>query len=74
MVNKCAAPKCRTGYECVRKNQLATFSFPLKKIELNTQWVGLFSRKNWKPTKNPALCELHFQKQLPEVLYTKGCS
>ena len=49
MVNKCAAPECRTGYESVRLRQLAIFHFPLKKIEL---------------AKNSVFCELHFEERL----------
>ena len=37
MVNKCAAPECRLGYESVRKSQITCFHFSLKKIELKKQ-------------------------------------
>lgn len=63
MVNKCSAPECRTGYASVN-TQLATFHFPLKKIELNRQWIRFVNRTDWEPTKNSVLCELHFEDKL----------
>ena len=60
MVNKCAAPECRTGYESVRKSQL---HFPLEKIELNKQWIRFVNRKDWETAKNSVLSELHLEER-----------
>ena len=46
MANRCATPECRTDYESIHQNQLGSFLFPLKNIELNKQWV-----KNWNLQK-----------------------
>ena len=61
MVNKCAAPSCRSGYaKNENKKRLATFHFPLKDGELNKNWVRFVNRVDWTPTKHSVLCELHF--------------
>ena len=43
MVNKCAAPKCQTGYTSSTGN-LASFHFPLKSKELNKNGFALSIR------------------------------
>ena len=43
MVNKCAAPKCQTGYTSSTGN-LAFFHFPLKSKELNKNGFALSIR------------------------------
>ena len=66
MVNKCSAPKCKTGYSSKSQEpldkKLSTFHFPLgkDKEELNKKWIRFTNRADWTPTKNSVLCELHF--------------
>ena len=62
MVNKCAAPKCTSGYTS-NKKKLARFYFPLKNPELNEKWVRFVNRKDWEPTKHTVLCKLHFEEK-----------
>ena len=60
MVNKCAAPKCQTGYTSSTR-KLSSFHFPLKKEELNKKWIRFVNRSDWVPRKHSVLCELHFE-------------
>ena len=60
MVNKCAAPKCQTGYTSSTR-KLSSFHFPLKNEELNKKWIRFVNRSDWVPTKHSVLCELHFE-------------
>ena len=63
MVNKCAAPSCRSGYVKNGTKKITTFHFPLKKIELNKLWIRFVNRQNWSPTKHSVLCEYHFEEK-----------
>lgn len=69
MVNKCSAPKCRTGYSSTgsqpQGRKISTFRFPLsdKKKELNKKWIRFTNRADWIPTRNSVLCELHFEEK-----------
>ena len=51
MVNKCAAPKCQTGYTSPAR-KLSSIHFPVKKEELNKKWIRFVSRSDWAPTKH----------------------
>ena len=62
MVNKCAAPSCRSGYAKNETKHITKFHFPLKNFELNRLWIRFVNRKDWKPTKHSVLCELHFEE------------
>ena len=46
MVNKCAAPKCQTGYTSSTR-KLSSFHFPLKKEELNKKWIRFVNKIDW---------------------------
>ena len=63
MFNKCAAPKCTSGYASNEKKQIAKFNFPLKNAELKRQWVRFVNRRDWLATKHLVLCELHFEEK-----------
>ena len=63
MVNKCAAPSCRSGYAKNETKHITKFHFPLKNFELNRLWIRFVNRKDWKPTKHSVLCELHFEEK-----------
>ena len=60
MVNKCAAPKCQTGYTSFT-GKLSSFHFSLKNEELNIKWICFVYRSDWDPTKHSALWELHLE-------------
>ena len=61
MFNKCAAPKCTSGYASNEKKQIAKFHFPLKNAELKRHWVHFVIRRDWLATKHLVLYELHFE-------------
>ena len=63
MVNKCAAPSCRSDYAKKETKHITKFHFPLKNFELKRQWIKFVNRKDWKPTKHSGLCELHFEEK-----------
>ena len=67
MVNKCAAPKCQTGYSTTQV-KCSSFHFPFKNEKLNERWIRFVNRSDWAPSKNSVLCELHFE----EKFKTKG--
>ena len=46
MVNKCATPKYTSGYASNKKKQIAEFHFPLKRAELNKQWIRFVNRRD----------------------------
>ena len=52
MINKCAAPSCRSGYAKNETKHITKFQFPLKNFELNRLWIWFVNRKDWKPTKH----------------------
>ena len=60
MVNKCAAPKCQTGYTSSTV-KLSSFYFPLKNEKLNKKWIRFVNRRDWVPTKHSVLCEFLFE-------------
>ena len=61
MVNKCAPPKCTSGYTSNEKKQIPKFHFPLKNAKLNKQWICFVNRRDWLATKHSVQCELHFE-------------
>lgn len=62
MVNKCAAPKCNTGYSTNHQDKkISSFHFPLANENLNKKWTHFVNRADWTPSKNSVLCELHFE-------------
>ena len=63
MFNKCAAPKCTSGYASNEKKQIAKFHFPLKNAELKRQWIRFVNRRDWLARKHLVLCELHFEEK-----------
>ena len=63
MVNKCAAPKCTSGYASNEKKQIANFHFPLKRAELNKQLIRFVNSRDCLATENSVLCELHFDEK-----------
>ena len=63
MFNKCAAPKCTSGYASNEKKQIAKFHFPLKNAELKRQWIRFVNRRDWLATKHLVLRELHFEEK-----------
>ena len=63
MVNKCAAPSCRSGYAKNETKHITEFHFPLKNLELNRLSIRFVNRKDWKPTKHSVLCQLHFEER-----------
>jgi len=75
MVNTCAVVHCKTGYT-KRQNKVDVvsekqplFSFPVKKTELNKQWIKFVNRKDWAPSKHSGICAKHFEKKYLKV----GC-
>ena len=46
MINKYAAPKCKTGYTS-STDKLSSFRFPLKNEELNRKWIRSVNRSDW---------------------------
>ena len=63
MFNKCAAPKCTSGYASDEKKQIEKFHFPLKNADLNKQWIRFVNRRDWLATKHLVLCELNFEEK-----------
>ena len=63
MVNKCAAPSCRSGYAKNETKHITKLHFPLKNYELNRLWIRFVNRKDWKLTKHSVLFELHFEEK-----------
>ena len=63
MVNKYAAPSCRSGYVKNETKHIIKFHFPMKNLELNRLWIRFVNYKDWKPTKNSVLCEFHFEEK-----------
>ena len=81
MVNKCAAHGCLSGYVCKKdvganseelNVNISSFRFPLKKPELCAQWERFINRRDWKPSANSVLCELHFEEKY--VIRGKKCN
>ena len=62
MVNKCAAPKCTSGYSSNNHKKIASFHFPTDQ-NLNQLWIRFVNRLDWIPTKHSVLCELHFEEK-----------
>ena len=60
MVNKSAAPSCRSGYAKNEMEQIAKFCFPLENTELNKLWIRFVNHQNWKPTKHSDLTCANF--------------
>ena len=52
MVNKCAAPKCESGYISNDNKRIAKFNFPLKNPDLNQLWTRFVNRTDWKATEH----------------------
>ena len=52
MVNKCAAPSCRSVSAKKGTKHITKFHFPLKNFKLNRLWIRFVNRKDWKPTKD----------------------
>ena len=71
VVNKCAAPKRKTGYESIDNQfkKIPTFYHPLKKPNFNKQWICFVNQINWKSTQYSVLSELHFKVNF--VTFTK---
>ena len=63
MFNKCAAPKCASGYASNENKQIAKFHFPLKNAELKRQRIRFVNRRDWLAVKHLVLCELHFEEK-----------
>ena len=64
MVNKCCAPGCKTGYKSNRSDaKLKFYKLPLNDAILLNKWIRFLSLKDFHPTKNHRLCELHFQDE-----------
>ena len=63
MVNKCAAPKCTSGYASSEKKQIAKFNFPLKNAKLSKQCIRFVNRRDCLAMKHSVLRELHFEKK-----------
>ena len=65
MVNKCATPKCTSGYAGNEKKQIAKFNFPLKNtgstIPKNKQWIHFINGRDWLTTRHSVLSELYFE-------------
>ena len=61
MFNKCAAPKCTSGYASNEKKQIAKFHFPLKNAELQKYWIRFVNRRGRIATEHLVLCELDFE-------------
>ena len=62
MGSRCSAPGCKGGY--FSKNDksdknLAVFKFP-KETTLKDKWIKSIPRKDWVPTENSGVCEVHF--------------
>ena len=63
MVNKCAAPKCTSGYARNEKKQIAKFHFPLRNVALKKQWISFFNRRDSACNETLVLFELHFEEK-----------
>ena len=52
LVNKCAAPNCKRDYECIHhlSKKTETLYFPMKKPDLNKQWIHFINGINLGPT------------------------
>ena len=64
MVNKCAAPKCWSGYAGQKNKKIAKFHFPMKDTDLSQKWIRFVNRVDWTPTIHTVFCELHFDEFL----------
>ena len=56
MPNKCVAQGCSTVYlteVSARKENVATFNFPVKKPELLDGWTRFANKPNWTATSMP---------------------
>ena len=51
---------------------ISSFRFPLKKPELCAQWERFVNRRDWKPSANSVLYELHFEEKY--VIRGKKCN
>ena len=60
--NKCAAPKCSSGYASNEKRQISKCHFPLK-MRVKEAVVRSVNRRDWIATKHLLLCELHFEEK-----------
>ena len=63
MFNKCAAPKCASGYASNEKKQIAKFHF-LKHAELKRQWICFVNRRDWLETKHLVLREYTLKRNI----------
>ena len=63
MVNKCAVPKCTSGYTSNEKKDTAKLHFLLKNAKLNKQWICFVNRRDWLATKNLVVCGLNFEEK-----------
>lgn len=61
MPRKCCVPGCRANYTSTLKilGAISAFHFP-KREELKNKWLNAISRETWIPSKNSAVCRLHF--------------
>ena len=63
MINKRAAPPCRSGYAKNKTKHITKFHFPLKNFQLNRLGIRFVNRKDWNPTKHSLSFELHFEEK-----------
>ena len=56
MVNKCAAPSCRSGYARNETKHTTNFHFPFQTEET-------VNHKDWERAKHSVLCEVHFEEK-----------
>ena len=64
MVNKCSAFGCKSGYTTSNKadnNTISFHSYRLRNEALLQKWTKNNPRKNFIPTRNSKLCNLHFK-------------
>ena len=72
MVNKYVAPKCTSGYASNVKKQISKFRFPLKRAELNMQWICFVNGRDWPATKHTVLLVQEPATKVFTPFLTKG--
>ena len=62
MYNKCATPKCTSGFVSNGRKQIAKFHFPLKNANLKKQRIRFVNIRDWLGRKH-LMRELHSEEK-----------
>lgn len=58
-MNKCAVPRCTTGYQNIVPEGVSMHKFPDNQ-EMRLKWIRAIKRKDYSPETSARACSLHF--------------